>query len=102
MALSDHDGEPEPFVNAHVLAPERRRRSLDPESRRPEPGAQIVLELDCLRGHIASLTLQAATYRSRRLGIGADRVLIEWGAHRRGNLSPTTGGTSWHRFHGAG
>jgi len=80
MALSDHDGEPEPFVNAHLLAPERRRRSLDPESRRPEPVAQIVPELDCLRGHMASLTLQAATYRSRRLGIGADRVLIEWGA----------------------
>lgn len=79
MALLDHGGEPEPFVDAYALAPERRRRMLEHDHRRPEPILRIAVELDCLCGHIASLTLQAATHRSRRLGLGADRVLIDWG-----------------------
>lgn len=78
MALLDHGEEPESFVSTHALAPERRRRSLDHDLRRPEPAAQIAVELDCLRGVVPSLTLQAATNRSRRLGIDADRILIDW------------------------
>ncbi len=78
MALLDHGGEPEPFVSAYALAPERRRRALEHDPRRPERVFHIAAELGCLRGHIASLTLQAATNRSRRLRIGADRVLIDW------------------------
>lgn len=84
MALLDHGGDPELFVGGHVsigthaLAPERRRRPLEHDPRRPELVFHIAVELECLRGHIASLTLQAATNRSRRLGIGADRVLIDW------------------------
>jgi glycosyltransferase XagB len=82
MALLDHGGEPERSVSADalapVLAPERRRRALDHDPRRPEYPIQIAVELECLRGIIPSLTLQAATNRSRRLGLGADRVLIDW------------------------
>lgn len=78
MALLDHGGEPELSVSAYALAPERRRRSLEHDLRRPEQSAPIAIELECLRGLVPSLTLQAATNRSRRLGIGADRVLIDW------------------------
>lgn len=78
MALLDHDGDPELFAGGHALAPERRRRPLEHDARRPEPPAQIAAELECLRGVVPSLTLQAATNRSRRLGIDADRVLIDW------------------------
>ncbi len=85
MALLDHGGDPEPFVcgealvSAYALAPERRRRPLEHDLRRPEQASPIAAELRCLRGHVAALTLQAATNRGSRLGIGADRVLIDWG-----------------------
>lgn len=79
MALLDRGGHPEPFVSAYVLGPERRRRLLEYDPRRPEPSSPIAVELECLRGIIPALTLQAATNRSRRIGMGADRVLIEWG-----------------------
>lgn len=79
MALLDHGGEPEPFVSGYALRSERRRRPLAHDPRRSEPVAQVAAEIDCLHGIVPSLTLQAATNRSRRLGIGADRVLIDWG-----------------------
>lgn len=93
MALVDHGFErgvdrgddPEVSVgasasaSASALAPERRRRPLEHDPSRPEKAWQIAAELACLHGHFASLTLQAATNRSRRLGVGADRVLIDWG-----------------------
>lgn len=83
MALLDHDGDPKPLVGAFgfpsSLAPERRRRPLEHDHHRSEPAPQIAAELQCLHGVVPSLTLQAATNRSRRLGIGADRVLIDWG-----------------------
>lgn len=79
MALLDHGGHSEPSVSAQALAPERRRRPLEYDLRRPEPAAPVAAELECLRGIIPSLSLQAATNRSHRLGVGADRVLIDWG-----------------------
>ena len=78
MALLDDGEDPEPSVSAYALAPERRRRPLDHDHRRPEPAAQVAAELECLHGLVPSLTLQAATNRSRRLGIDADRILIDW------------------------
>ncbi len=36
-------------------------------------------ELDCLRDYIPADLLEAAKQRSRRIGTGADRVLIQWG-----------------------
>lgn len=36
-------------------------------------------ELDCLRDYFAPDLLQAAAERSRKIGTGADRVLIQWG-----------------------
>ena len=77
MALLDHGENPEP-LSTYALAPERRRRPLEHHPRRPEPASPIAAELECLRGIVPSLTLQAATNRSRRLGLGADRVLIDW------------------------
>jgi len=41
--------------------------------------ADAAPELDCLRDYFAPDLLQAATERSRLIGIGADRVLIQWG-----------------------
>ncbi len=49
-----------------------RDRSLDLE---PGPAP----ELDCLRDYFAPDLLQAADLRSRLIGVGADRVLIQWG-----------------------
>ncbi|MCO5131739.1 MAG: glycosyltransferase [Xanthobacteraceae bacterium] len=46
---------------------------------RHAPEADMPAELDCLRGHVAPDLLRAAGRRSRRIGTGADRVLIHWG-----------------------
>ncbi len=43
------------------------------------PETDMPAELDCLRGHVAVDLLRAAGRRSRRIGTGADRVLIHWG-----------------------
>lgn len=49
--------------------------------RQPLPDtAEATPELDCLRDYFAPDLLQAATERGRLIGIGADRVLIQWGA----------------------
>lgn len=40
----------------------------------------LPIELDCLRGYLPADLLHAAARRGRVLGIGADRVLLQWGA----------------------
>ena len=55
------------------LSPETNNHS----SRAPD--GEIAPELDCLRDYLAPELLQAATERSRLIGTGADRVLIQWG-----------------------
>lgn len=48
--------------------------------RQHAPGpADAVPELDCLRDYFAPDLLQAAAERGRLIGVGADRVLIQWG-----------------------
>ncbi|MFX5476605.1 hypothetical protein ABTD55_22055, partial [Acinetobacter baumannii] len=37
------------------------------------------VELDCLRHMLAPSLLAAAEQRSKEIGVGADRVLIQWG-----------------------
>ena len=77
MALLDHDEYQD--LSVYALAPARRRRALEHDFRRLETAPPIAAELDCLHGIIAARTLQVATLRSHVLGIGADRVLIDWG-----------------------
>lgn len=49
-------------------------------SRHPTPEAYTAPELDCLHDYFAPDLLQAAAERSRLIGVGADCVLIQWGA----------------------
>lgn len=48
---------------------------IPPNRREPRPAA----ELDCLRGILAPALLKAAEQRSEEIGVGADRILIQWG-----------------------
>jgi len=43
------------------------------------PDSKATPELDCLREYLPPDLLEAAAQRSRRIGTGADRVLIQWG-----------------------
>jgi glycosyltransferase involved in cell wall biosynthesis len=80
MALLDHDEYPDLPGSFSALAPARRRRRMpENDARSPEPDPPIAAELECLHGAIATRTLQVATRRSHALGIGADRILIDWG-----------------------
>ncbi|MGB3446115.1 MAG: glycosyltransferase [Xanthobacteraceae bacterium] len=59
-----------------------RMYGLPPETGSHPPqmsDCEIAPELDCLRDYLAPELLQAATERSRLIGTGADRVLIQWG-----------------------
>jgi len=59
----------------------RRYRTTPPACRSaPDPEAAPALELDCLRGYLPPSLLNAAAEHARRLGTGADHVLIRWGA----------------------
>lgn len=50
------------------------------DRRQPIPDiAYTAPELDCLRDYFAPDLLEAATERSRLIGVGADHVLIQWG-----------------------
>jgi len=53
------------------------RSQNDNQPGHPEPGPAV--ELDCLRHVLAPALLAAAEQRSESVGIGADRVLIQWG-----------------------
>ncbi|MBN9041865.1 MAG: glycosyl transferase family 2 [Rhizobiales bacterium 62-47] len=53
------------------------RASCNPDQTAAEPGPAS--ELDCLRTVLPPALLAAAEARSREIGIGADRVLIQWG-----------------------
>ena len=55
-----------------------RRDNGDQEHHAPD-AAHAAPELDCLRDYVAPDLLEAARERSRLIGIGADRVLIQWG-----------------------
>lgn len=57
------------------LGLQRSQNDNHPGYREPGPAA----ELDCLRHILAPALLAAAKQRSEDIGIGADRVLIQWG-----------------------
>jgi hypothetical protein len=57
-----------------------RRPFLQPQRREVWPLPDHAFELDCLRGVLPPGLLAAAEARAAALGIGADRVLIQWGA----------------------
>jgi cellulose synthase/poly-beta-1,6-N-acetylglucosamine synthase-like glycosyltransferase len=94
MALWDHvrNGETNPAWSrgdrvgfARVERPLFLRRSFDPprssnDNRRHLVDEGPANELDCLRRVLPTELLRAAEARARELGIGADRVLIQWGA----------------------
>lgn len=55
---------------------DNQSRAVDPGAVDPGPAD----ELQCLRGVLPPQLLWAAEARSRELGLGADQVLIQWGA----------------------
>ncbi|HEY0234533.1 MAG TPA: glycosyltransferase [Afipia sp.] len=58
------------------------RTPVRPAAPAPSPADGHPYELDCLRGVLAEEVLDAAAQRSRKVGIGADQVLIRWGKVR--------------------
>jgi cellulose synthase/poly-beta-1,6-N-acetylglucosamine synthase-like glycosyltransferase len=60
---------------AGFLGIPRSQNDNQPGHREPGPA----VELDCLRHVLASALLAAAEQRSEAIGVGADRVLIQWG-----------------------
>lgn len=61
---------------AGFLGIPRSQNDNQPGHREPGPA----VELDCLRHTLAPALLAAAEQRSEDIGVGADRVLIQWGA----------------------
>jgi cellulose synthase/poly-beta-1,6-N-acetylglucosamine synthase-like glycosyltransferase len=57
-----------------------RRPLASPARRDIWPLPDHPFELDCLRGVLPPGVLTAAAARAAKLGVGADRVLIQWGA----------------------
>jgi hypothetical protein len=67
------------------LGLQRSQNDNHPGYREPGPAA----ELDCLRHILAPALLAAAKQRSEDIGIGADRVLIQWGSSAKKPISNT-------------
>ncbi|WIG52988.1 MAG: Glycosyl transferase, group 2 family [Afipia sp.] len=60
---------------AGLLGPPQSQNDNRPGTGEPGPA----VELDCLRHMLAPSLLAAAEQRSKEIGVGADRVLIQWG-----------------------
>src|SRR4051812_15366560 len=75
MALSDHLRIDRPAFLRGGFGPPR----FVNDNQRPVFDEAPAYELDCLRRVLAPELLRAAEARARELGVGADRVLIQWG-----------------------